>query len=126
MPAFASSHPRTLIEALLRLGGVRHTWLYDSVLVVIFSAFVALSARIAVPLPLTEVPLTGQTLAVLLTGAVLGSRRGALALLLYLAEGAVGLPVFAPSVPLLPGIGRLFGPTGGYARQRSLCSPATC
>ncbi|HSH77808.1 MAG TPA: biotin transporter BioY [Herpetosiphonaceae bacterium] len=83
-------------------------------LVVLFSAFVALSARIAIPLPFTEVPLTGQTLAVLLTGGVLGSRRGALALLLYLVEGAIGLPVFAPSAALPPGIGRLLGPTGGY------------
>jgi biotin transport system substrate-specific component len=83
-------------------------------LVVSFSVFVALCARISIPLPFTEVPLTGQTLAVLLTGAVLGSRRGALALLLYLVEGAIGLPVFAPSAVLSPGIGRLLGPTGGY------------
>ncbi len=80
----------------------------------LFSGLVALSARIAIPLPFTEVPVTGQTLGVLFTGAVLGSRRGALALLLYLVEGAVGLPVFAPSVALPPGIGRLLGPTGGY------------
>jgi biotin transport system substrate-specific component len=86
----------------------------DTILVTLFSGFVALSARISIPLPFTEVPVTGLTLGVLFTGAVLGSRRGALALLLYLLEGAAGLPVFAPSAVLLPGIGRLIGPTGGY------------
>jgi biotin transport system substrate-specific component len=57
------------------------------------------------------VPLTGQTFAVLLVGALLGSRRGSLSLLAYLAEGAVGLPVFAGGSG---GLARLWGPTGGY------------
>ena len=55
-------------------------------------------------------PITGQTLAVLLVGATLGSRRGTLAMLAYLAEGAMGLPVFAGA----GGAARLIGPTGGY------------
>jgi len=122
MSAFAISHRRTLIDALLRHRRAPRGRLYDGVLVVLFSAFVALSARIAFPLPFTEVPVTGQTLAVLFTGAVLGSRRGALALLLYLLEGAVGLPVFAPSTALPPGIGRLLGPTGGYLLSYPLAS----
>src|SRR5918993_1516469 len=85
------SQPRTtLVDVLLPRS---RSWLFDIVLVVAFSAFVALSARIAIPW--WPVPMTLQPLAVLFTGAVLGSRRGALALLLYLAEGAVGLPVFA-------------------------------
>lgn len=114
MPSFASNPSRTLTDVVLQPRAAARSWPADGIIVVLFSAFVALSARIAIPLPWTEVPLTGQTLAVLLTGAVLGSRRGALALLLYLLEGAVGLPVFAPSAVLPMGIGRLLGPTGGY------------
>jgi biotin transport system substrate-specific component len=67
----------------------------DGILVIGFSIVVALSAQAAIPLPFTPVPITLQTLAVLLTGAALGSKRGGLAMLLYLAEGAAGLPVFA-------------------------------
>ena len=75
-------------------------------------AFVAaLSAQIAVRLPFSPVPITGQTLAVLVVGGLLGSRRGALCVLTYLAEGAVGLPVFAGAGM---GIAYLLGPTGGY------------
>jgi biotin transport system substrate-specific component len=82
-------------------------------LVVGASLFVALCARITIPLlPLTPVPLTVQNLGVLLVGLLLGSRRGFAALLLYLAEGAVGLPVFNPTG--LGGIAQLFGPTGGF------------
>ena len=55
----------------------------------------ALSAQVAIPLAWTPVPITGQTFMVLLTGALLGSRLGALAMIAYLFEGAVGLPVFA-------------------------------
>jgi biotin transport system substrate-specific component len=85
---------------------------YDAALVVGGSLFVALCARITIPLPFSPVPLTGQTLGVLLAGALLGSRRGGLSLLVYLAEGAAGLPVFAAGDTA--GIARLAGPTGGY------------
>ena len=82
-------------------------------LVVGGSLFVALFARITIPLlPLTPVPLTVQNLGVLLVGLLLGSRRGFAALALYLAEGAVGLPVFSPTG--LGGIAQLLGPTGGF------------
>jgi biotin transport system substrate-specific component len=82
-------------------------------LVVGASLVVALCARITIPLmPLTPVPLTLQNLGVLLVGMMLGSRRGFAALALYLAEGAVGLPVFNPTGP--GGIAQLFGPTGGF------------
>ena len=71
----------------------RHTTLaMDALLVLVGSAFVALCAQVAIQLPL--VPITGQTFGVLLVGTVLGSKRGALALLAYLGEGLVGLPVF--------------------------------
>ena len=85
--------------------------LYNTVLVLGASILVALSAQIAIPLPFTPVPVTAQTLAVLLIGAVLGSARGALAILTYLAEGVVGLPVFAGGKA---GLTWLAGPTGGY------------
>lgn len=89
----------------------REAAIYDVVLVLGASLFIGLAARIAVPLPFSPVPVTGQTLAVLLIGALLGSRRGALSVLAYLAEGAVGLPVFAGGTA---GVTRLMGPTGGY------------
>src|SRR5258706_951210 len=69
--------------------------LRNAALVVGFSIFTALCAQVSFHLPITPVPVTLQTLAVLLTGAALGSRRGGLAMLVYLAEGAAGLPVFA-------------------------------
>jgi biotin transport system substrate-specific component len=82
------------------------------VLVVSASLFVAVCARVSVPLPFTPVPLTLSNFGVLLVGLTLGSRRGFAALVLYLAEGASGLPVF--SIPGLGGIAQLLGPTGGY------------
>src|SRR5919199_740679 len=69
-------------------------WTRSIVLVVAFSLLTALSAQVVIPLPWTPVPITGQTFAVLLTGALLGSRMGALAMMLYLIEGASGLPFF--------------------------------
>jgi len=73
------------------------------------SLVVAACAQIVVPMQ--PVPWTGQTLGVLLVGAVLGPRLGAMAILAYLAQGAAGLPVFAGGVG---GLGFLVGKTGGY------------
>ena len=81
--------------------------------VVLGTALVAAAAQVSVPLPGTPVPMTLQPLAVLLVGGLLGARLGAASLVLYLALGAAGLPVFTPTVPLA-GVARLFGPTGGY------------
>jgi biotin transport system substrate-specific component len=81
-------------------------------LVVGGSLVVALCARITIPLPFTPVPLTVQNFGVLLVGLLLGSRRGFAALALYLAEGAMGMPVFSPAGP--GGIAQLLGPTGGF------------
>jgi len=79
------------------------------------SLFVALCARITIPIPGTPVPLTVQNFGVLLVGLLLGSRRGLAALVLYLAEGAMGMPVFSPVSPVGPGgIAHLLGPTGGF------------
>jgi len=81
-------------------------------IVIAASFFVALCARVTLPLPLTPVPLTLQNLGVLLVGLMLGSRRGFAALALYLAEGMMGLPVFNPTG--LGGLAQLVGPTGGF------------
>lgn len=81
-------------------------------LVVGGSLLVALCARVTIPLPFTPVPLTLQNFGVLLVGLLLGSRRGFAALGLYLAEGAMGMPVFNPTGA--GGIAQLFGPTGGF------------
>jgi biotin transport system substrate-specific component len=80
--------------------------------IVLGAATVAVAAQAAVPLPGTPVPMTLQPLAVLVVGGLLGARLGAAALVLYLALGALGLPVFTPGG--LPGAARLIGPTGGY------------
>jgi biotin transport system substrate-specific component len=84
-----------------------------TVAVVLGAFIVAAAAQVAVPIPGTPVPMTLQPLAVLLVGGLLGARLGALSMILYLAMGAAGLPVFTPTVPLL-GVARLLGPTGGY------------
>lgn len=76
------------------------------------TAVVAASAHVAIPLPFTPVPLTLQPLAVLGVGLALGPVAGFLTMLAYLAEGAIGLPVFSPTG--LGGLAQLFGPTGGY------------
>ncbi len=81
--------------------------------VVLGAVLVALAAQVSIPLPGTPVPMTLQPMAVLLVGGLLGARFGALSMILYLAMGAAGLPVFTPTVPLF-GIARLLGPTGGY------------
>jgi biotin transport system substrate-specific component len=76
------------------------------------SLFVALCAHISLPLFFTPVPLTLQPFAVILVGLLLSPSAAFAAMLLYLLEGAAGLPVFTPQGP--GGILQLFGPTGGY------------
>ncbi len=85
--------------------------LIDAALIAGFSVLIAISAQLAILLPFTPVPVTLQTMMVLATGALLGSRRGPAAVLLYLAEGAVGLPVFSAG---RSGLAFMAGPTGGY------------
>ncbi len=84
--------------------------LYDLFLVLVGSVLVALTAQIAFELP-GGVPITGQTFGVLLVGALLGRKRGTAAMLAYLAQGAIGLPVFANGAA---GAHVFAGPTGGY------------
>ncbi len=88
---------------------VTRTWLSDIALVVAGTALVAVLAQVAIPL--WPVPVTGQTLAVLLVGASLGAARGAASLGLYAILGAVGLPIYSDSAS---GWSVLLGPTGGY------------
>ena len=97
----------------LRPSPVVAAWTYDAVLIVLGSAVLALSARVVIMLPpvISLVPVTGQTFAVLLIGALYGSRRGVATIVVYLAEGLAGLPVFAAGGAGLP---QLLGPTGGY------------
>lgn len=77
----------------------------------LFAALTAAVAWFKIPLPFTPVPITLQTLVVLLSGAMLGPYYGALSMIIYVAVGAMGLPVFAGGSS---GIGALLGPTGGY------------
>ena len=96
----------TLMEAALApLDSVR-----SAGLVIVFSLFIAAAAQFSIHIG--PIPITGQSFAVLLTGALLGSRLGAIAVIAYLIEGAVGLPFFAPGGA--PGILRFLGPTAGY------------
>lgn len=84
--------------------------LYGAITIV-GSILLALLARLSIPVPFSPVPITGQTLGVLLLGGLLGSRLATLTVLTYIFEGAIGLPVFAGgSLGLL----YLLGPTGGY------------
>lgn len=98
--------PDTLISAAL----APLDWTRSVSLAVVFSLLTALAAQIVIPIGLGP-PITGQTFVVLLTGALLGSRMGAMAMIVYLAEGAVGLPFFSSGQG---GIGHLLGQSGGY------------
>ena len=90
---------------------VSNSAIKDVSLIIGASLFIALMAQITIPLPFTPVPITMQTFAVVLVGAVLGSKRGALAVVTYLAEGFAGLPVFLAGTS---GIVKMAGPTAGY------------
>ncbi|MBI3549651.1 MAG: biotin transporter BioY [Elusimicrobia bacterium] len=78
---------------------------------VCLSLLIGLLAQIQIVLPFTPVPITGQTLGVLYSGALLGSRWGTLSVAMYVMEGCMGLPVFAGG---FAGAAVLLGPTGGY------------
>jgi biotin transport system substrate-specific component len=98
---------RTLVDALWPSSALNRT--RDFILVLGGSLLVALSAQLEIPL--TPVPITAQTFAVLLLAALYGSKRGTATMATYLALGIIGLPVFAGGTV---GIARLLGPTGGY------------
>lgn len=102
-----TEHVRTVEQAAAASRAVRRT-----LAVVAGAVLVALSAQASVPVPGSPVPITFQVPAVLIVGGLLGPALGSTSLALYLVLGAAGLPVFAPYG--LPGLARLFGPTGGY------------
>ena len=81
----------------------------DIILIATTSLMIALLAQVVIPI--YPVPFTGQTLGVLLTGALIGKKRASLSLLSYLMMGFIGMPVFVGGTF---GIARLAGPTGGY------------
>jgi len=103
----AATCPRVMIEAVWLKSGVGR----EVALLLGGTVLIALSAQLRVVLPFTPVPVTGQTFAVMLLGALYGSRRGVATVLTYLALGAMGLPVFAGGAF---GVARLVGPTAGY------------
>ncbi len=98
---------QTLADAAMPRAGT----LQNAALVVIASLLTAAAAQLEIRLPWTPVPVSGQTFAVLLAGVVLGARRAFLAQMLYLLEGACGLPVFSGGAA---GALVMAGPTGGY------------
>lgn len=81
------------------------------VAVAVFTILTALSAYVAVPVPGTPVPVTLQTMVVVLAGALLGPTLGAASQVAYLMAGIMGAPVFSGG---MAGLAHLFGPTGGY------------
>lgn len=106
----------TVSTARVLSAGLRGTWLRDLALVAGGTLFIAASAQVSIPLPFSPVPVTGQTFAVLLTGAVLGSNLGFASTALYLAAALGGLPVLAPTEDglHLTGTAVLSMPTLGY------------
>lgn len=90
-----SSSTQVLADLFPRRDSRNRAAIQDAVLVVGFALLTALAAQIEIPLGFTPVPLTGQTFAVLLSGAVLGMRRGALSQLVYWFAGLTGLPFYS-------------------------------
>jgi biotin transport system substrate-specific component len=102
------SAPRVLIDSVWtgERGLAR-----DVMLVVGGALVIVAAAQVRLPLPFTPVPLTGQTFAVLLIGALFGAKRGAASAMTYIMLGLMGLPVFSAAPP---GPAALFSPTAGY------------
>ena len=84
---------------------------YDIVYIAVFAVIMAICSWISIPIPGTSVPINLATFAVILAGLMLGSRDGAIAMLVFLALGAIGVPVFHS---FTGGMGIVFGPTGGF------------
>lgn len=105
--ALTVSHPKVLIDSLWSRDGLAR----DVTLVLGGSLLIAAAAQVRIALPFTPVPLTGQTFAVLLLGALYGAKRGAATAMTYLMLGIMGLPVFSAAPP---GPAALVSPTAGY------------
>ena len=111
-PAPDSAAQRVPASALIPLGTLEQTLPGKAVLAITATAFIALCAHVPVPLPFTPIPLTLSDMAVILVGLFLAPSTAFAALILYLAEGAAGMPVFNPGG--LGGVAQLVGPTGGF------------
>lgn len=98
------------VAGLFRPSNRAYAALYDIILIIAGSLLIGFSAQLKVFLPFSPVPVTGQTFAVLMIGALFGPRRGCLSVIVYIIQGLMGLPVFA----LGAGPAVLAGPTGGY------------
>jgi biotin transport system substrate-specific component len=105
--AGTASHPKVLVDTVWSADGLAR----ELSLVIGGSLAIAAAAQLRIVLPFTPVPVTGQTFAVLLIGALFGARRGAATIMTYLSLGLMGLPVFAAAPP---GPGALLSPTAGY------------
>lgn len=103
----AQPRPSVLIDAVWPVAGIGR----EIALILAGSVLIGLSAQVQFLLPFSPVPVTGQTFAVLLVGALYGSRRGAATVVTLLVFGAFGLPVFAGGAA---GLSRFAGPTAGY------------
>jgi biotin transport system substrate-specific component len=101
------SHPKVLIDSVW----TREGWARELALILGGSLLIAAAAQVRIVLPFTPVPVTGQTFAVLLLGALYGARRGAATAMSYLMLGILGLPVFSAAPP---GPAALVSPTAGY------------
>lgn len=106
-----------------RLASLPESLFGKVVMVISATILVAACAHVSIPLPFTPVPITLQNFAVVLVGLVLGPVAGFSAMVLYLAEGAMGLPVFSPHGP--GGVAQLMGPTAGYLFAYPLAAAAT-
>lgn len=102
----------TIVTRIEHPTKAQYSWdVRDLLLVVAGSILISICAPIAIPLPFTLVPIAIQAQVCLFLGAYLGSKRGSLAVMGFLAQGIFGLPVFAKGAA---GLACLFGPTGGY------------
>jgi len=118
-----SGHQPTLLSALWSTDGGVNRALRGAVLAFVGTLLLTLSAKIQVPF--YPVPMTMQTLMVLALGMAYGWRLGAATLLLYMAEGAMGLPVFAGTPEKGIGLAYMMGGTGGYLVGFVLAAMAT-
>jgi len=105
------SHAATVAQPRVLADLIDRTRARDAALVLGAALFTAACAQISIPIPGSPVPITGQTFAVLLTGAALGANRGAVAQILYVGMGLIGLPFYADGSS---GAHVVFGATGGY------------
>lgn len=103
---------RTRLDLSNPSASLSNTLTGKAILAVAATGLVAIAAHISIPLPFSPVPLTLQPFAVLVIGMVLGPVTAFSAMILYLAEGAIGLPVFTPQGP--GGVAHLLGPTAGF------------